>query len=98
KWTAETPNLYKLLLTLKDANGATVEVIPTNIGFRKVEVRGGRFLVNGKPVLIKGVNRHEHDEHTGKVVSVDSMIRDIKLMKQFNVNAVRTSHYPNQPA
>jgi len=98
KWTAETPNLYKLLLTLADERGTAVEVIPSNVGFRKVEIKGGRFLVNGKPVLIKGVNRHEHDENTAKYVPLETMIRDIQLMKQFNVNAVRTSHYPNDPA
>jgi beta-galactosidase len=98
KWTAEDPYLYKLLLTLKNASGAILEVVPWNVGFRKVEIRGGRFLVNGQPVLIKGVNRHEHSEITAKYVSVEEMIRDIKLMKQFNVNAVRTSHYPNSPA
>lgn len=98
KWTAETPYLYKLLLTLEDTSGNTIEVIPTNIGFRKVEIKGGRFLVNGKPVLIKGVNRHEHDENTAKYVPLETMVRDIRLMKQFNINAVRTSHYPNDPA
>ena len=98
KWSAEEPNLYKLLLTLKNAAGATLEVIPQNVGFRKIEIRGGRYLINGKPVLIKGVNRHEHDENTAKYVTVESMLRDIRLMKQFNVNAVRTSHYPNSPA
>ena len=98
KWTAETPYLYKLLLTLKDETGNTIEVIPSTVGFRKVEIKGGRFLVNGKPVLIKGVNRHEHDEDTAKYVPIESMIRDIRIMKQFNVNAVRTSHYPNDPA
>ena len=95
-WTAETPNLYTLLLTLKDAKGTTLEVIPQRVGFRNVEVKGGRFLVNGKPVLIKGVNRHEHSEKTAKVVDRATMIRDIETMKRFNVNAVRTSHYPNQ--
>jgi beta-galactosidase len=98
KWSAEQPNLYKLLLTLKSAAGATLEVIPQNVGFRKIEIRGGRFLVNGKPVLIKGVNRHEHSEETAKYVPLASMVKDIRLMKQFNVNAVRTSHYPNAPA
>jgi beta-galactosidase len=98
KWSAEEPNLYKLLLTVKNAAGATLEVIPQNVGFRKIEIRGGRYLINGKPVLIKGVNRHEHDEITAKYVTVESMLRDIRLMKQFNVNAVRTSHYPNTPA
>jgi beta-galactosidase len=94
KWTAETPYLYKLLLTLKNESGTVIEVIPVNVGFRKVEIRNGRFLINGKAVLIKGVNRHEHDENTAKYVPLESMIR---LMKQFNVNAVRTSHYPNDP-
>ncbi|HWB97010.1 MAG TPA: glycoside hydrolase family 2 TIM barrel-domain containing protein, partial [Bryobacteraceae bacterium] len=98
KWTAETPNLYQLVLSLRAGSGALLEAIPVNVGFRKVEIRGGRFLVNGQPVLIKGVNRHEHDEITAKYVPVESMIRDIRLMKQFNVNAVRTSHYPNDPA
>jgi beta-galactosidase len=97
KWTAETPNLYKLLLTVKDAAGSVLEVIPANVGFRKVEIRNGRFLVNGQPVLIKGVNRHEHSEETAKYVPVESMIQDIRIMKQFNVNAVRTAHYPNTP-
>ena len=98
KWSAESPYLYRLLLTLRDSGGAVIEVIPQNVGFRKVEIKGARFLVNGKPVLLKGVNRHEHSEINAKVVDRDSMIRDIELMKQFNVNAVRTSHYPNQPA
>ncbi len=97
KWTAETPHLYLLLLTLKDAKGATLEVIPQNVGFRKVEIRGGKLLVNGQPILIKGVNRHEHSPDTIKVVDRAIMIKDIELMKQFNVNAVRTSHYPNHP-
>jgi beta-galactosidase len=98
KWSAESPNLYRLLLILKDSGGTVIEVIPQNVGFRKVEIRGGRFLVNGQPVLIKGVNRHEHSEINVKTVDRASMIRDIELMKQYNINAVRTSHYPNQPA
>lgn len=97
KWSAEDPYLYKLLLTAKDASGAVLEVIPQNVGFRRIEIRNGRFLINGQAVLVKGVNRHEHSEETAKYVSVESMVRDIKLMKQFNVNAVRTSHYPNTP-
>ncbi len=97
KWTAETPNLYRLLLTLKDASGTTVEVIPSNVGFRKVEIKDGKVLVNGRAVIFKGVNRHEHSPDTAKYVPHDLMVRDIKLMKQFNVNAVRTSHYPNDP-
>jgi beta-galactosidase len=98
KWSAEDPYLYKLLLTLKDSAGNVLEVIPQNVGFRKVEISGGRFRINGHPILIKGVNRHEHSAETAKVVPVDLMIEDIRLMKQFNVNAVRTSHYPNSPA
>lgn len=97
KWSAEAPNLYRALLTLKDASGRVVEVIPAHAGFRKVEIAKGRILVNGQPVLFKGVNRHEHDPVTGHYVSRASMIRDIELMKQYNVNAVRTSHYPNAP-
>ncbi|MCL4402951.1 MAG: DUF4981 domain-containing protein, partial [Acidobacteria bacterium] len=98
KWSAETPYLYKLLLTLKDDGGNTLEVIPSNVGFRKVEIRNARLMVNGKAVLIKGVNRHEHSEDTAKYVPLESMLKDIRLMKQFNVNAVRTCHYPNEPA
>ncbi len=97
KWSAEEPYLYKLLLTLRDAAGAVIEVVPQNVGFRKVEIRGARFMINGKPVLIKGVNRHEHSEVNAKTVDRASMIRDIEIMKRFNVNAVRTSHYPNHP-
>jgi beta-galactosidase len=95
KWSAESPYLYHLLLSLKDAAGAVIEVIPQSVGFRRVEIKGGRFLLNGKPVLIKGVNRHEHSEINAKTVDRASMIKDIEIMKQFNVNAVRTSHYPN---
>jgi beta-galactosidase len=97
KWTAETPNLYTLLLTLFDADGRTTEVIPCRVGFRKVEMKDGNLLVNGQRVIFKGVNRHEHDPDTGQVVSEASMVRDIKLMKQHNINAVRTAHYPNVP-
>jgi beta-galactosidase len=96
-WSAETPNLYTALLTLSDAAGRAIEVIPARIGFREVEIKGGRLLVNGRQVLIKGVNRHEIDPDTGKYVSRELMIKDITLMKQLNVNAVRTSHYPNAP-
>jgi beta-galactosidase len=97
KWSAESPSLYQLLLTLKDAAGAVIEVIPQKVGFRRVEIKGGRFMINGKPVLIKGVNRHEHSEINAKAVDHASMVKDIEIMKQFNVNAVRTSHYPNHP-
>jgi len=98
KWSAEDPYLYKLLLTVQDSAGAVLEVIPQSVGFRKVEIKGGRFLINGKAILVKGVNRHEHSEDTAKYVPLESMLKDIRLMKQFNVNAVRTSHYPNSPA
>lgn len=97
KWSAEKPNLYKLLLTLKDPQGETIEVTSANVGFRSVRVEGGQLLFNGKPIYFKGVNRHEHDPATGHTVSVESMVRDIELMKRNNINAVRTSHYPNDP-
>jgi beta-galactosidase len=92
-WSAESPYLYKLLLTLKGS-----EVIPVNIGFRKVEIRDGNLLVNGQRVLFKGVNRHEIDPDRGQAITVEGMIKDILVMKQHNINAVRTAHYPNQPA
>jgi beta-galactosidase len=98
KWSAETPSLYKLLLTLKDPAGKTLEVIPCNVGFRRVEIRDGNLLVNGKRILIKGTDRHEFDPDRGQAIMADIMERDIKLMKQFNLNTVRCSHYPNQPA
>ncbi|MEO8596983.1 MAG: glycoside hydrolase family 2 TIM barrel-domain containing protein [Candidatus Solibacter sp.] len=98
KWSAEDPYLYQLQLTVKNAAGAVLEVIPQTVGFRRVEIKGGRFLINGRAILIKGVNRHEHSELTAKYVPVESMLQDIRIMKQFNVNAVRTSHYPNSPA
>lgn len=94
KWTAETPTLYPLLLTLRDADGEVVEVRRENVGFREIETEDGRMLVNGEPVLLRGVNRHEHDPETGHYVSRETMVEDLKLMKQHNVNAVRNSHYP----
>jgi beta-galactosidase len=97
KWTAETPNLYTLVLTLKNARGKFIEAVSCKIGFRKVEIKGGQLLVNGVPIYIKGTNRHEHDPDTGHYVSTESMIRDIKLMKRHNLNTVRTSHYPDTP-
>ena len=97
KWSAERPYLYTLLISLKDAAGEVLEIESSRVGFRKVEVKGGQIHVNGVPILIKGVNRHEHDPDTGHAVTVESMIQDIRLMKQFNINAVRTSHYPNDP-
>jgi beta-galactosidase len=97
KWSAAHPNLYTLLLILKDTEGTEIEVVTCKVGFRKSEIKDGQLLINGVPVLIKGTNRHEHDPDTGHVVSTESMIRDILLMKQHNLNAVRTSHYPNVP-
>ncbi|MHB0858359.1 MAG: beta-galactosidase, LacZ type [Anaerolineae bacterium] len=97
KWSAETPNLYTLLISLCDARGAVIQVETCSVGFRSVELKDGQVHVNGVPILFKGVNRHEHDADLGKVVSAASMIEDIRLMKQFNINAVRTSHYPNDP-
>ena len=94
KWTAETPTLYPLLLTLRDETGDVVEVRRENVGFREIEKTDGQMLVNGEPVLLRGVNRHEHDPETGHYVSRETMVEDLKLMKQNNVNAVRNSHYP----
>jgi beta-galactosidase len=97
KWSDESPYLYTLLLTLTDAQGKTVEVEECKVGFRKVEIRQGRFLINGTPIYFKGVNRHEHDPDLGQAVTVESMVEDILLMKQFNINSVRTCHYPDDP-
>lgn len=101
-WTAETPYLYTLVTRLLPARkypekGAETEAVVQKIGFRKVEIKGGQLLVNGQPVLIKGANRHEMDPDGGYVVSRERMIQDIRLMKQFNINAVRTCHYPDDP-
>jgi beta-galactosidase len=95
KWSAEEPSLYTLVLTLADSRGRAIEVIPWKVGFRTSEIKNGQILVNGKPVMLKGVNRHEHDPDLGQVVTTERMVEDIRLMKQHNVNAVRTSHYPN---
>ncbi|WP_051348762.1 glycoside hydrolase family 2 TIM barrel-domain containing protein [Peribacillus kribbensis] len=97
KWSAEDPNLYKLVITLRDNTGKIIETESSNVGFRKFELKNGQMLINGKPIVFKGVNRHEIDPDNGKTVSMESMIQDVKLMKQFNINAVRTSHYPNDP-
>ena len=95
RWTAETPNLYDLNITIKN-NEQTFDQLSTKIGFRTVEILNKQLCVNGVPISIRGVNRHEHDMHTCRVITKESMLEDIKLMKQFNINAVRTSHYPNQ--
>ncbi|HNW74580.1 MAG TPA: glycoside hydrolase family 2 TIM barrel-domain containing protein [Bacteroidales bacterium] len=97
KWSAEIPNLYYLILTLKDKDGNIIESTRCRVGFRSSEVKNGQFLVNGKPVLIKGVNRHEHDPVRGHVMSKELMLMDIKLMKEANINTVRTCHYPDDP-
>lgn len=96
-WSAETPNLYMLLVELYDAKGAVIQSTYARIGFRDVAIRNGLVSVNGMPITIRGVNRHEHDPETFHVVSLESMERDIQLMKRNNVNALRTSHYPNDP-
>ena len=95
-WTGETPYLYKAYITLKNKQGVT-EVIPQKVGFRNVEIKNAQLLVNGQPVLVKGADRHEMDPDGGYVVSLERMIQDIKIMKQLNINAVRTSHYPCDP-
>ncbi len=94
KWTAETPNLYTLTARLKSGNN-TLEVIPVKVGFRKIEMKNAQILVNGQPVLFKGANRHELDPDGGYVISRERMIQDIRVMKEFNINAVRTCHYPD---
>ncbi len=96
-WTAETPNLYTLTLTLKDQKGILLESISTKTGFRTIEIKDGILLVNGRHIRMKGVNRHEHDPKLGHVVTDEMMLKDIKLMKENNINTVRTCHYPNDP-
>ena len=95
-WSAETPHLYTLYIVIKKGQ-AIQEVVSQRVGFRHIEIKGGQLLVNGQPILIKGVDRHELDPDGGYIVSVDRMIQDIKIMKQLNVNAVRTCHYPDDP-
>lgn len=96
-WNAETPHLYTLVITTYGTDGKALESFAHRFGFRSVEMRNGMILVNNVPILFKGVNRHEHDPHHGRTITVESMIQDIQLMKQFNINAVRNSHYPNNP-
>ncbi|MCP4710566.1 MAG: beta-galactosidase, partial [Planctomycetes bacterium] len=97
KWSAENPYLYQVIMTLKDSSSSVVDVIPQKFGFRQVKIKDGQLLFNGVPIYFKGVNRHETDPDTGHYVTEASMIQDIMLMKQNNINAVRTSHYPNVP-
>ncbi|MEM8908521.1 MAG: glycoside hydrolase family 2 TIM barrel-domain containing protein, partial [Bacteroidota bacterium] len=98
KWSAEHPNLYTLVLTLADQNGSVLESTRTSIGFRKIEWGDFGLKINGQEVLLFGVNRHDHDPRTGKTVARADMEKEVQLMKQFNINAVRTAHYPNDPA
>jgi beta-galactosidase len=95
KWTAETPNLYRLVLTVEDASGRAADVRACDFGFREIELKGGRLLVNGVPIKLRGVNRHEHDPDHGRALPYERMIQDITLLKRHNINTVRTSHYPN---
>ncbi|MFX0022404.1 MAG: glycoside hydrolase family 2 TIM barrel-domain containing protein [Candidatus Hermodarchaeota archaeon] len=97
KWSAETPNLYNLLLILKNSNEEILEVEQCYYGFRKVEIKNSQIYVNGASILFKGVNRHEHDPDHGRAIPFSRMVEDIKILKQNNINAVRTSHYPNHP-
>jgi len=97
QWSSEDPYLYTLLVTLKSLDGRVKEVTEVRAGFRRVEVRDRQLLINGKPVMIKGVNRHEHDDVRGKTMTAERMLQDVLLLKQFNFNAVRTSHYPSHP-
>ncbi|MBS4222742.1 beta-galactosidase subunit alpha [Lederbergia citrea] len=97
KWSAEDPALYTLLLQLKNSSGELLEVIPYRVGFRKIEIKGGNLLVNGTVIMFKGVNRHDHDPDNGRTVTYETMKQDLTMMKQFNINAVRTAHYPNAP-
>ena len=95
-WSAETPNLYNLMITLKKGNNV-LEVVRQKVGFRHIEIKGGQLLVNGQPILIKGADRHELDPDGGYIVSIERMKQDIRIMKQLNINAVRTCHYPDDP-
>jgi beta-galactosidase len=96
-WSAETPYLYNANVTLKDAKGSVIEVVSHKIGFRKIEIKNAQLLVNGKKIMVHGVNRHEHDEVLGHVPTRELMLKDIQLIKQHNINAVRLSHYPTDP-
>ena len=98
KWSAEKPNLYRLVLSLQNEKGETIETAATNVGFREIEIKNSQLFINGVSVRLKGADRHEHHPKYGRHVPLQTMIQDITLMKQFNLNAVRTSHYPNDPA
>lgn len=94
-WSAETPHLYQALIRIEQANGRLLEMTTQRVGFRSIEIKNGSLLVNGRSILIKGVNRHEADPLTGQYITREAMLKDIRLMKQYNINAVRTCHYPN---
>ena len=94
KWSAETPNLYHLIITIKDETGKIIESLGCQVGFRNIEIKNGQLCVNGVRILVKGVNIHEHHEVNGHVQDLETMIKDITVMKKFNLNTVRTSHYP----
>ena len=97
KWSAESPNLYHCIITLKDNTGRLLGITGDRIGFRKVEIKNAQLMINGVATYVHGVNRHEHDDVNGHVPNRELMVKDIELMKQYNINAVRTSHYPNDP-
>lgn len=97
KWSAEQPNLYTLVISLKDESDRLLEAVSARIGFRKFEIKDKLMLINGKRIVFKGVNRHEFSCHTGRALGYEDMLTDVKLMKSHNINAVRTSHYPNHP-
>ena len=96
-WSCEQPNLYTLRLELKRPDGKTVENTELKVGFRTINIKNGQLLINGQPIKIRGVNRHEHDPYTARVMSEERMLQDLRLMKQANINAVRLAHYPNCP-
>ena len=96
-WSVKHPNLYTLLMELKDPDGKTVERVTQQVGFRTIAIKGGQLLINGQPIKIRGVNRHEHDPYTARVMTEERMLQDLRLMKEANINAVRLAHYPNCP-
>ena len=96
QWTAETPNLYTLVISLKHTNGDVIEATGCKVGFRTVEIKDKQLMVNGRPILVKGVNYHEHNEHTGHYVPEELMLKDFELWKRYNINTIRTCHYPQQ--
>ncbi|TFG15403.1 MAG: DUF4981 domain-containing protein [Promethearchaeota archaeon] len=97
KWTADTPNLYEVILNLKDSNDISIEVERCKFGFRKVEIKNSQIYINGVSILLKGIDRHEHDPDHGRAISYDNMGEEIRILKQYNINAVRTSHFPDHP-